>query len=242
MRLPLGLALEGGRIVGGRSVMRTTRRAGRLTSVAQNWRCGSARPVGRRRQDEDAEHAVSPPLGDTERGLVGEEFGTSGPEEARAGAGRGAMRCPQSGWGAQPPGDIERWWPQRVVHRCLRPQARVGTTLPRCRNLDREGRSSMLPERSTRFAARYTCRSAATGGPRPSRCSTSREQLVAIRLADLRIPTTEGASCMQSSYGSGSLRKGLLWPPCEMRLCLRSRRLQASLRGTGRARTMPDSP
>jgi hypothetical protein len=39
---------------------------------------------------------------------------------------------------------------------------------------------------------------------------------------------------MQSSSGSGSVRRTLLWPPCEIRSCLRSCRYQASFSGLTR--------
>jgi len=43
----------------------------------RRWRCGSAQPVGHCRQDGDGEEAVSPPLGDTEQVLVGDDFSIS---------------------------------------------------------------------------------------------------------------------------------------------------------------------
>jgi hypothetical protein len=70
------------------------------------WRCGSAQPIGHCRQDGDGAEPDIASASATEQGLVGEEFATSGPDEARVGAGRGdtdrSTASPTDDGGARP--------------------------------------------------------------------------------------------------------------------------------------------
>jgi len=121
--------------------VRRRSRGPRCRPGERNWGCGSGRSVGRCRHAEDAEGAVSPPLGNTEQVLGGDEFGTSSRGRSGRGAGSGDLRG-QAVRPSMPP--AERY---RAVGRTAYLAAR------RCLPIRRSGTLSTV----TRICARFSC-------------------------------------------------------------------------------------